>query len=136
MKIVAIVGSRHRVPKVASDNIALISQILLPLISEPITVLSLGCDQGFGKDVKDFCNEQGISFAESIVWFNGPRSQAEFNHLFLSRNAAIAWAATEFHLVVSAKRNTHVEDLLARVKELGKPFTVYNEKNEIVEYET
>jgi len=139
-KVISIVGSRHRSPNNPSGNIDLINKIVQEVRLDPandnFTIMSLGCDKGFGKDVKDYCNEQGIKFAEILIWFNGPRTKEEYNDLFLSRNSAIAQAGSMFYLAISSKRVTQVEDLLAKVKLLGKPFKVYDEVNQLVEYET
>lgn len=136
MYVVAIVGSRHRGWTRGVDHQGLIEQVLSPrreYYGEQLNVVSIGCDVGFGKAVKEYCEETGIKFFEIVVYFNGPRSKDEYARAYNSRHAALIDCADEFHITVSSTRSTNVEDLIERVRSTSKPYAAYNEQNEVVE---
>lgn len=137
MYIIAVVGSRHRGWTRAIDHDGLIGDILQPrkeFYGEGLTVASIGCDVGFGKSVKAYCEEHGIKFFEFVVYFNGPRPREEYTAAYVARHAALLDCAHEFHITVSSTRRANVEDLVERVRASGKPYALYNEENVVIEY--
>lgn len=136
MYVVAIVGSRHRGWTRGVDHQGLIEQILAPRIAyygDQLNVVSIGCDVGFGKAVKEHCEETGIKFFEVVVYFNGPRSKEEYARAYNSRHAALIDCADEFHVTVSSTRSTNVEDLIDRIRTTSKPYAAYDENNVVLE---
>jgi hypothetical protein len=94
----------------------------------------MGCDLGFGRDVKVYCEEHGIKFAEFVVYFNGPREKDEYASYYNVRHAALVDIGDEFHIAVTQSRMSSVEDLASRVKSTGKPYCLYDEDNKVIEY--
>lgn len=136
MRTVVVVGSRHRGWTRDVDHPALIEAIIAPrkeYYGSELSVSSIGCDMGFGKAVKEYCEENGVKFFEFVVYFNGPRSKEEFRAAYLSRHAALLFVGDEFHITISGTRKSDVEDLVERVRASGKSYALYDEENKVVE---
>lgn len=137
MRVVVIAGTRHRGWSRVVDHGGLIASIIEPrkeYYKQELNVSSISCDVGFGKAVKEYCEENGIKFFEFVVYFNGPRERHEFTAAYMSRHAALVDVGDEFHVTVSQTRKSTIEDLVERVKRSGKTYALYNEQNEVVEY--
>jgi hypothetical protein len=136
MRTVVIVGSRHRGWTRQIDHISLIQAIIDPrkdYYREGLSVASIGCDIGFGKAVKEYCEENGIKFFEFVVYFNGPREKAEYTQAYQARHAALLDVGDEFHITVSKTRRSAVEDLVTRVQGSSKTYVLYDEDNTVLE---
>lgn len=136
MRTVVVVGTRHRGWSREVDHNELIDAIIRPrkeYYGDALSITSIGCDMGFGKAVKEYCEENGVKFFEFVVYFNGPRSKEEFAAAYLSRHAALLFAGDEFHITVSATRRSAVEHLVEQVRASGKSYALYNEANNVVE---
>lgn len=136
MRTVVVVGSRHRGWTRDVDHQALIESIIGPrkeYYGNTLSVSSIGCDMGFGKAVKEYCEENGVKFFEFVVYFNGPRSKEEFRAAYLSRHAALLFVGDEFHITISGTRRSDVEDLVEQVRASGKSYALYDEENNVVE---
>lgn len=136
MRTVVVVGSRHRGWTRDVDHLALIEAIIGPrkeYYGTTLSVSSIGCDMGFGKVVKEYCEENGVKFFEFVVYFNGPREKEEYTAAYLARHAALLYVGDEFHITVSNTRRSAVEDLVTRVRESGKSYALYDEENKVVE---
>lgn len=136
MRTVVLVGSRHRGWSRDVNHIGLIETVLKPrqeYWQHELSVSSIGCDVGFGKAVKEYCEEFGIKFFEFVVYFNGPREKAEYTAAYSARHAALLDVGDEFHITVSNTRKSSVEDLVLRVQQSGKSYALYDEDNNVVE---
>lgn len=136
MHTVVLVASRHRGWNKPADNISLITSLLSErsaYYGADLTVASIGCDHGFGKDVKDYCEEHGIKFVEYVVYFNGPRDKSEYEAAYKARHAALLDIGVEFHMLVSNNRRTTVEDLVERVQRSAHDYAIYDESNHVIE---
>lgn len=96
-------------------------------------VLAMGCDCGFGRMVKEVCDESGVGMMEVLVQFNRHLPRAQYELLHLSRHAALVDMGQEFHLFVTRKRISHIEDLVVRLRRSPLPYFVYDEANALVE---
>ena len=137
MWTVAVVGARHRGWSREVNHSDLISMIIQPrkeYYKEGLSISSIGCDVGFGKAVKEHCEENGIKFFEFVVYFNGPRQREEYAKAYIARHASLLEVADEFHITVTGTRHAIIEDLVERVRTSGKMYCLYNEQNEVIEY--
>lgn len=136
-RTVVIVGARHRGWSREVNHQALIESIIAPrkeFYGQTLSVSSIGCDVGFGKATKEYCEEQGVKFFEFVVYFNGPRSKEEYTYAYLARHAALMEVGDEFHITVSQTRQSTVEDLVERVRASGKLYVLYDELNNVLEF--
>ncbi len=136
MRTVVIVGSRHRGWTQQIDHTGLIQEIIDPrkaYYRDSLSVASIGCDIGFGKAIKEYCEENGVKFFEFVVYFNGPREKLEYKKAYQARHAALLDVGDEFHITVSKTRRSDVEDLVARVQMSGKTYVLYDEDNVVIE---
>lgn len=134
-----LVGNRHlgSNPRSVAMCDTIVSSILTDLMTKHgvgLNVLSISCDTAFGKSVRVFCEENGIKFAEFVVYFNGPRERDEYDRTYKARHAALLDAGDVFHIVNNPKQVTTIRDLLERVKEANKPYYLYNEKGTVIEF--
>jgi hypothetical protein len=139
VRTIVFVGPRHRGwAKASVDNSSTIDTVLNPrkdYYKEDLNVVSISCDVGFGRDLKIYCEERGIKFLEFVVYFNGPRSKPEYSAAYHARHAALVEIGDEFHIITSKNRASNVEDIIERVKQLSKPYVVYNENGETIEFD-
>ena len=140
MHTVVLVGARHRGWKRSVDNMAIIKGVLeerrkqLGEHAHELNVASMSCDAGFGKDLRVYCEEEGVKFCEFVVYFNGPRDRAEYNRAYRARHAALVDIGDEFFIAVLNSRKSTVEDLVERVRDSGKTYVLYDDTNNIIEY--
>lgn len=140
MHTVVIVGARHRGWKRSVDNLAIIKGVIegrqkqLGAHAHELNVASMSCDAGFGKDLRIYCEEEGIKFCEFVVYFNGPRERDEYNRAYRARHAALVEIGDEFFIAVLNSRKSTVEDLVDRVRNSGKTYVLYDDGNNIIEY--
>jgi len=143
---VVIVGSRHRgwqdgVPAMhqrgSPEDAAVIDQMLLSLqekyLAGGFCILSMGCDIGFGRMVKECCEKRAVGLMEAMVQFNPHLPKHFFELLHLSRHAALIDVGQEFHIFVTKARISNIEDLVGKLHNCRLPYQVYGEANQIVE---
>ncbi len=104
---------------------------------KPVFV-SIGCDMGIGKVVKDTCALLGMPFVEMSCMFHqfGEASSLGAHvQAYLSRNAAIYALCQVFYLFVRNTRHGIIEDLVSTLTHHPKPqaaVLVYNEANDVI----
>lgn len=146
MRKIAIVGSRHRgwqdsVPiqlqRGSADDAEMIKQMLEVFRTrypQGFYVLTVGCDAGFGRMIKETALEAEVGLMEAIVQFNRHLPRPQYELLHLSRYAALIDVADEFHIFTTRQRISNIEDLIGRLRLLKQiPFFVYNATNALIE---
>jgi hypothetical protein len=108
-----------------------------------LVIVTAGCDDGIGYLVKISANRRRIRRVEISSHFytypETPNARGEYLQFYLARNAFMDEVGDEFHFFVTNNRHSIAEDLYGRVtaKTMARPnirpFTVYNESNEIIE---
>lgn len=131
---VVIVGARERAETEEDRKIA--EELIVSLVrqhSSRLKVLSVGCDKGIGKIVRDYCMENGITFVEVRMKFEGDDIPKHFfAHMFLARNAALLDVGDEYYVFKGPNENGIVENIipLALAKVGESRVTLYDYKEE------
>lgn len=145
MRRIVIVGSRHRgwqdglpalLQRGSQEDRETVDRMLAEFQRRyPLgfCVLSLGCDVGFGRMVKELCEARQVGMMETMVQFNPHLPKPFFELLHLSRHAALQDIGQEFHIFVTKARISNIEDLVGRLRNSQLPYYVYSETNEVVE---
>jgi hypothetical protein len=117
---VVIVGARERSnPADGSPlekDIVAVEELVKKLSAQygrRLNVISVGCDKGIGKIVRDFCIANGIIFVENRMKLEGkdiPRSF--FVHVFQARNPALVALGDEFYVFKGPNENGIVEGII------------------------
>jgi hypothetical protein len=116
---VVIVGARERMQidgqPLDKDKEAIESLIkkLAQQYGRSLNMISVGCDKGIGKIVRDFCIANSIIFVENRMKLEGkdiPRSF--FVHVFQARNAALVALGDEFYVFKGPNENGIVEGII------------------------
>lgn len=118
------------------EDAELIDQMLVDLQARypmGFCILSMGCDIGFGRMVKECCEKRSVGMMEAMVQFNSHLPKHHFELLHLSRHAALIDVGQEFHIFVTRARISNIEDLVGKLRYCRLPFKVYGELNQIVE---
>lgn len=107
-----------------------------------LSVVSFGCDDGVGALTKEICTKEHtpqIQFAEVIWYFHGAsRDKQEYAKYYVARNAAILEITDIFFLLVNKRRNSMIEDIIARLEDhkdsttQDRPFMVIDEAMRVV----
>ncbi len=137
MKTAVIVGSRHRSWRETATHVEFIAHLIqdrLRAHGSQLTVTSLGCDMGFGKAVKVYCEEEGVKFFEFVVYFNGPRPKEEYATCYRARHASLTEIGHEYYMFTTHEGQTQLDDLLDRVREVGKPYYIFDKDYNLIEY--
>lgn len=137
MRTAVVIGSRHRSwkGKGAPDSfIGNLIQDRVKVHGGALTVTSLGCDMGFGKAVKVYCEEEGVKFFEFVVYFNGPRPRDEYASCYRARHAALLELGDEYYMFTTTEGQTHLDDLLDRVRASGKPYYMFDKDYNLIEF--
>lgn len=127
---VVIVGARER--RESEEDKSKAQELLKELVRQHGTrlqVLSVGCDKGIGKFVRDYCTTNKIIFVEIRIKFEGeeiPRSF--FAHMFLARNSSLLSVGDEYYIFTGPNQNGIIEALIepAKTKVTEKRVTVFN----------
>lgn len=117
---VVIVGARERMnqadespwPQDKEQVEALIKK-LAAQYGRSLNVVSVGCDKGIGKIVREFCIANSIIFVENRMKLEGkdiPRSF--FVHVFQARNPALVALGDEFYVFKGPNENGIVEGII------------------------
>lgn len=78
-----------------------------------LAVVSIGCDRGIGKFVREYCIKHEIAFLEYRVKFEGENlPRWFFINGFRSRNPALVDIGDEFHVFVGPNRDGIVESII------------------------
>lgn len=115
---VVIVGARER--KESEEDKKQTQELLKELVKQYGTrlhVLSVGCDKGVGKFVRDYCTQNKIIFVETRIKFEGeeiPRSF--FAHMFLARNSCLLSVGDEYYVYTGPNQNGIIEALIEPAK--------------------
>lgn len=111
---VVIVGARER--RETEEDKEQVGQLLQGLIkqySSQLNVLSVGCDKGVGKLVREFCIQSKIVFAEVRIKFEGEDIKRQFfAHMFLARNKALLEVGDEYYVFKGPNPNGIIEALI------------------------
>lgn len=117
---VVIVGARERVADMEGtplekdkEKVEALIRKLAGLYGRSLNVISVGCDKGVGKLVRDFCIQNGIIFVENRMKLEGkdiPRSF--FVHVFQARNPALVALGDEFYIFKGPNENGIVENII------------------------
>lgn len=137
MRTVVVIGSRHRSWKEKGSHEEFIGHLIQDRVKAhggALTVTSLGCDMGFGKAVKVYCEEEGVKFFEFVVYFNGPRPRDEYADCYRARHAALLEIGSEYYMFTTTEGQTHLDDLLERVRSSGKPYYMFDKNYVLIEY--
>jgi hypothetical protein len=116
---VVIVGARERRESQQDKDTA--EQIIKDLSQKygtNLKLLSVGCDKGIGKVVRDFCIANSLKFAEVRIKFEGedlPRSF--FAHMFLARNESLLAVGDEYYVFKGPNENGIIEAIIPRAIE-------------------
>jgi len=109
-----IVGARER--RETENDKQKVEDLIRQLVekySTRLQVLSVGCDKGIGKNVRDFCLKNRVTFAEVRVKFEGqdiPRMF--FTHMFLARNNSLVAVGDEYYVFKGPNENGIVEAII------------------------
>ena len=130
---IVIVGARER--KETQDDKETAQNLIIALLQQyrsQLHILSVGCDKGIGKIVRDFCIEQKITFVEVRMKFEGediPRSF--FAHMFLARNYALTAVGDEYYIFKGPNENGIIESIIPdAIKKVGEQrVTLYEWKD-------
>jgi hypothetical protein len=111
---VVIVGARERRETEADkEKIEQLLQGLMKQYSSQLNVLSVGCDKGIGKLVREFCIQSKIVFAEVRIKFEGEDIKRQFfAHMFLARNKALLEVGDEYYVYKGPNPNGIIEALI------------------------
>lgn len=117
---VVIVGARERTNPADESPLAKDIEQVEALIRKlagqygrSLNVISVGCDKGIGKIVREFCMANGIIFVENRMKLEGkdiPRSF--FVHVFQARNPALVALGDEFYVFKGPNENGIVEGII------------------------
>lgn len=116
---VVIVGARER--KETQEDRQQVEELIKNLITQHNTrlhILSVGCDKGVGKVVRDFCIENKVIFVEVRMKFEGediPR--AFFAHMFLARNNSLLAVGDEYYVFKGPNENGIIESIIPQAVE-------------------
>jgi hypothetical protein len=145
MRRIALVGSRHRgwqdgvagvLQRGSPEDGAMVRHMLQEFrqrYPQGFYLLTIGCDAGFGRMVKEACEAEKVGLMEAITQFNSHMPKPHFELLHLARHAALLDVAQEFHIFVTRSRISNIEDLVSRLKGGRVPYFLYNERCEVVE---
>jgi hypothetical protein len=115
---VVIVGARER--RDSEEDKQAVEQLLQGLVEQHGTrlhVLSVGCDKGVGKVVREYCIKSKIIFVEVRIKFEGediPRGF--FAHMFLARNLCLTAVGDEYYIYTGPNENGIIEALVEPAK--------------------
>lgn len=115
---IVIVGARER--KENEEDRQTVEELLRNLTKQYGTRLyavSVGCDKGVGKFVREFCMANRIIFAENRMKLEGeniPRNV--FVQVFLARNAALLEMGDEFYIFKGPYESGIVEAIIKPAK--------------------
>lgn len=138
---VVIAGSRHRgwqegIPHNLQEGSAADKELVRALLQRlqdahgnQLLVLSVGCDTGFGRMVRNLAEEKQLSFAEVGMRINERVPREQYVLLWLARHAALVDIGQEYHIFVVDSRFSHIEDLVTRAEQSGCPTTIYSESD-------
>lgn len=117
---VVIVGARERVNQEDESPLQkdreTVEGLIRKLASQygrNLNIISVGCDKGIGKIVRDFCIANSIIFVENRMKLEGkdiPRSF--FVHVFQARNPALVALGDEFYVFKGPNENGIVEGII------------------------
>jgi hypothetical protein len=117
---VVIVGARERMnPRDGTpwekdkETIEALIKKLAGQFGRSLNLISVGCDKGIGKIVRDFCIANSIIFVENRMKLEGkdiPRSF--FVHIFQARNSALVALGDEFYIFKGPNENGIVEHII------------------------
>jgi hypothetical protein len=118
-----IVGARERNEKPKDkQTIDELMETLIKQHSSRLHVLSVGCDKGIGKLVRDYCIKNKVVFVEVRMKFEGediPR--AFFAHMFMARNNSLSAVGDEYWVFKGPNENGIVESIIPEAqKKVGE----------------
>lgn len=136
MRCAVIVSSRHRGwhEDTHKEWIARLITDRLEAYRGELTVTSIGCDTGFGKAVKTYCEEEGVKFFEFVVYFNGPRSRQEYAACYRARYASLLEVGHEYYFFTTKSGQTHLDELIERVRASGRPYYIFDKDYNLIEF--
>ena len=141
MFFVGIIGDRKRGGDPTADT-EKIRDIINQNTNNPAgtVFVSIGCDMGIGKTVKDVCAERDLPFLELSCMFHQFGEAAGRGHAhidaYLARNCSIYHLCQVFYLFVRDSRHGIIEHLAKMLKDFPKEHSatmVYDETNTVVE---
>ncbi len=139
MFYMAIIGDRKRQEtETDAEVIRELIETEIPKAGPLPVFLSVGCDMGIGKIVKDTCREFSLPFCEaSMIFHDFEAALPRGGHVeaYLSRNLSIYNLCQMFHLFVRDSRQGIIENLVGLLADNPKEYAVivYDETNTIVE---
>ena len=106
-------------------------------------IVSLGCDRGFGKDVRVYCQNTKhhmVQIESHIITISDAQgyklrlgSAEDYAKIFAARYAALMELCQIFFVRTTSKR-TVLDNLIHKLRNSDKPYYLYNEDNILVEY--
>lgn len=115
---VVIVGARER--KESEEDKTKATELIEQLLKAHATrlhVLSVGCDKGIGKVVREYCTQNKVIFVEVRIKFEGEDIPRHFfAHMFLSRNLPLLEVGDEFYIFKGPNPNGIIEALIEPAK--------------------
>jgi hypothetical protein len=116
---IVVVGARER--KENEKDKQTVEELLKTLHRQygtQLYVVSVGCDKGIGKYVREFCMGNKIIFSENRMKLEGESIPRRFFvQVFLSRNAALVELGDEFYVFRGPYDSGIVEKLIQPAKE-------------------
>jgi len=117
---VVIVGARERTNPADESPLAKDIEQVEALIRKlagqygrSLNVISVGCDKGIGKIVREFCMANGVIFVEVRMKLEGKDiSRSFFVHVFQARNPALVSLGDEFYVFKGPSENGIVEGII------------------------
>lgn len=113
-----IVGSRERRELPGDKEVVIeLLQDMVKKHSTRLHILSVGCDKGIGKVVRDYCLQNKVVFVEVRVKLEGEEiPRVFFAHMFLARNSALLEVGDEYHIFKGPNPNGIIEALISPAK--------------------
>lgn len=104
-------------------------------------IVTIGCDQGFGKDLKSYCIANNVRMAELTVMLRGATpedpfgSSVDFARVFMARYAYLLELCHEFHIKLPEAKGL-INGLVDRVQDASedKAYYIYDFENSMLEF--
>jgi hypothetical protein len=125
---VIIIGARERVNQDEKDK-EVVEELIRKLSGQygrRLNVISIGCDRGVGRFVREFCMAHDVVFVEVRMKLEGkdiPRSF--FVHVFQARNPALVALGDEFYVFKGPNENGIIEGIIPMAIEKVKEERVH-----------
>lgn len=124
---VVIVGGRERKDSLKDkEHVEALLDRLVQQHGSGLHVVSVGCDKGVGKVVREYCMSNAVKFVEVRVKFEGEQIERSFfAHMFLARNMTLLAVGDEYHIYRGPNENGIVEGLIGPAQNKVKAERVF-----------